>query len=355
VREFATPDNVSELLDLNAVVMVSAESAPGVEKLLAASQWGDEPVPATVVLLDSDGSGDEARDKITGRQRNSKKLIEEQFVLQIAKVVGDFGTDQKVVTTEDILPPKLYGAAIVRYVKRWYPDEYVRISSKLDAAIAKSEFTSSGVVAGATAVFNEMVHEQVKPFDKMGVLQEAVALISERANAQDGDWPELKKRLVTLCHELRRAVSASQQAARRSSGKQSIQRIIDDYFKTHKESSSVFAVQLLLERIQRDTKLLGADGEKLDGSLNRMLAELSKARAADQQHYRNDQWRRWKTVISAIRKNPLEVAVRITEQGPECDGASDEAPSSEPSQNGSGKKAAMPVGADRVAEKVAPQ
>ena len=43
-------------------------------------------------------------------------------------------------------------------------------------------------------------------------------------------------------------------------------------------------VQLLLERIQRDTKLLGADGEKLDGSINRLLSKLGKARAADQQH-----------------------------------------------------------------------
>ena len=320
VREFVKPDNVSELLDLNAIVMVSAESAPSVEKLLVASQWGDEPVPATVVLLDSDGAGDEARDKITGRQRNCKKLVEEQFVLQIGKVLADPGNGHKVVTTEDILPSKLYAASIVRYVKRWYPEKYSTISGKLDELLAKPEFHSNGMVAGATAIFNEIIHEQVKPFDKMGVLQEAVTLISDRDADQTTEWAELGKRLVILCHEVRRAISASQQAARRSSGKQAIQRIIDDYFKTHKESSSVFAVQLLLERIQSDTKLLGADGEKLDGSLNRMLNELTKARAADQQHYRGDQWRKWKTVISAIRNNPLDTAIRITEEGPECDG-----------------------------------
>ncbi|MBI5760154.1 MAG: AAA family ATPase [Planctomycetales bacterium] len=334
VRQFVTPDNVSELLDLNAIVMVSAESAPSVEKVLVASQWGDEPVPATVVLLDSDGEGDLTKDKITGKnlkpsqtsdpdeRRGNKKLIEEQFVLQIGKVLGDPSDSHKVVTTEDTLPSKLYAAAIVRYVNRWYPEKHGAISAKLDESLAKPEFESSGVVAGATVIFNEMIHEQAKAFDKMGVLQEAVALISERAASQTTEWSELEKRLVKLCHEVRRAVSASQQAARRSSGKQAIQRIIDDYFKTHKESSSVFAVQLLLERIQRDTKLLGEDGEKLDGSLNRLLSELNKARAADQQHYRGEAWRRWKTVISAIRKNPLDTAVRITELGPECDGSS---------------------------------
>jgi len=105
------------------------------------------------------------------------------------------------------------------------------------------------------------------------VLQEAVSLISTLFGTQNADLVELNKRLVTLCHEVRRAISASQQAARRSTGKQAVQRIIDDYFKTHKESSSVFAVQLLLERIQRDSKLLGQDGERLDGCLNRFSAK----------------------------------------------------------------------------------
>lgn len=321
VREFVTPNNVSELLDLNSVVMVSAESASGVEKLLVASQWGDEAVPATVVLLDSDGAGDDARDKITGKQRNCKKLVEEQFVLQIGKVLGDSGSGQKVVTTEDILPTKLYAAALVRYVKRWYSEKHAGISDKLDQALSKAEFSSGGLVAGAGAVFNELVHDQPKAFDKMGVLQEAVMLIADRPDELAGEVHELRNRIVKLCHEIRRAISASQQAARRSSGKQAVQRIIDDYFKTHKESSSVFAVQLLLERIQRDTKLLGTDGEKLDGSLSRLLTELDKVRATDQSHFRGEQWKRWKGVISAIRKNPLDAVIRITEDGPECNGA----------------------------------
>jgi hypothetical protein len=200
-------------------------------------------------------------------------------------------------------------------------------------------------------VFNELVHDNHKAFDKMGVLQEAVSLVAERPVELAVEMQELQKRIIKLCHEVRRAVSASQQAARRSSGKQAIQRIIDDYFKTHKESSSVFAVQLLLERIQRDTKLLGADGEKLDGSLNRLLSELNKVRAADQQHFRGEQWKRWKSVITAIRKNPLDTAIKITEQGPECDGGLEEPNQVEPSENGSAKEIKQPVGNNRVMEK----
>jgi predicted ATPase len=338
VRAFVTPDNVSELLDLNSVVMVSAESAPSVEKLLAASQWGDEPVPATVVLLDSDGSGDEARDKITGKQRNCKKLIEEQFVLQIGAVLKETIFGQKVVTTEDVLPPKLYAAAVARYVKRWYKTKYAEIVDKLDEALTSPGFSSAGVVAGATQVFNDLVHDHPKAFDKMGVLQEAVAVLSESPADLVPEMQELQKRLVKLCHEIRRGVSASQQAARRSSGKQAIQRLIDDYFKTHKDSSSVFDVQLLLERIQRDTKLLGADGEKLDGSLNRLLSELNKVRAADQQQFRGEQWKRWKSVVTAVRKNPLDTRISMTEQGPEADGGVEPVPMTNPKHNGAPKE-----------------
>ena len=226
VRQFITPDNVSELLDLNSIVMVSAESAPSVEKVLVASQWGDEPVPATVVLLDSDGEGDLTKAKITGKnlkpeqascpeeRRGNKKLIEEPFVLQIRNILGELVTGQSIVTTEDILPPKLYAAAIIRYVKRWYPENYDTIAEQLNGALTKPDFSAGGLAAGTLTIFNELILEQArKDYDKMGVAQEAVHLLSERAATHDADWHELKKRLVKLCHEVRRAISASQQGA----------------------------------------------------------------------------------------------------------------------------------------------
>lgn len=230
---------------------------------------------------------------------------------------------QEIVTTEDILPPKVYAAAIARYVKRWYPDRYEEIREKLDYELAKPESYSGGVVAGATAVFNSLIHEHPKSFDKMGVLQELTALLPEGIS-EPGLWIDLEKRVVKVCHAIRRAISASQQAARRSSGKQAIQRLIDDYFKINKESSSVFDIQLLLERIQRDTKLLGEDGEILDGSVNRMLSHLTKTRGANQQHFRGETWARWKVVLGEIRKNPLATFVKVADEGPLVDGRESE-------------------------------
>jgi hypothetical protein len=315
IRKFITSDNVSELLDLNAVVMVSAESAPSVEKLLVASQWGDEPVPATVVLIDNDPAGDETKRKITGKERNCKKLVEEQFVLQIGTVLGD-QVGQKIVTTEDIVPPRIFSKACERYIKRWHPEKHQANHDAIRSALLDNQLATNGLVAGATEVFDRLVHDQPKPFDKMGVLQEVVSLVVEHPHEVDSEIVQLRERVFKLCHELRRAVSACQQAARRSSGKQSIHRLIEDFFKTHKESSPVFDIQLLLERIQRDTKLLGEDGEKLDASLGRLLTELTKVRAADQRHFRDEAWHKWKTVLGAIRKNPLGAVIRVTEEGP---------------------------------------
>lgn len=316
IRKFVTPENVNDLLDLNSIVMVSAESAPSVEKLLAASQWGDESIPAAVVLLDSDGGGNDAKARITGKARNCKRLIDEAFVLQIGGVLGDKIGSQQIVTTEDILPPGLYAAAIQRYVERWYPDVPAEKMQAIATAVQKPEFSASGVVKGATDMLNEFIHENPKPYDKFGVLQEAVALVSESPEAVKSHLSMLSERLATLCQELRRIISASQQAARRLTGKQAIQRLIDEFFITHKESSSVFDIQLLFERIQQDTELLGVDGENLDASLKRLLGELKKARASGQRRFVEDTWRNWRLVIEAIRKNPLGVSVRISDGVP---------------------------------------
>jgi len=313
IRLFATPENINELLDLNSILMVSAESAPSVEKLLAASQWGDEPIPATVVLLDSDAGGNDAKARITGKARNCKKLIDDKFVLQIGSVLAGGNAGPPIITTEDILPPELYGAAILRYVERWHPEVQGTKKEQLAAAIKQPDFTANGVVKGAMDILNKHVHESTKDYDKFGVLQEAVALAHEGSEYVKQYLAPLKTRLTTLCHELRRAVSASQQAARRITGKQAIQRLIDDYFVVHQQSSSVFEIQLLLERIQKDTELLGVDGENLDASLKRLLGELKKARASAQQRFVGDVWRKWRLVIEAIRKNPLTTTVRIAD------------------------------------------
>lgn len=132
VRAFATPENVSEFLDLNSLVLVSADNAPMVEKILESSQWGDEPVPATVVVLDNDDAGRTVRDKISGQLHNSKtkKLIEPEFCVLISDLVDNAST------VEDLIPNRMYANAVGNYIKRWFPSEYENSDEAIDFALA---------------------------------------------------------------------------------------------------------------------------------------------------------------------------------------------------------------------------
>lgn len=316
IRLMAKPDNISELLDLNSVAMMSADGAPSVEKVLSASQWGDESIPATVVLLDSDPAGDNTRARITGNARHCKELIDDAYVLQIGAVLESEQNGQAIITTEDLIPPDIYRDAVLQHVDRWHPEAEGSKRKALEAELKKAEFAAGGLVAGTKAAMNEHVHDTPRDYDKLGVLQEAVAILGDRQQQGDGLPPLLEKRVRILCENIRKAVSASEQVARRLTGKQAITRLIKDFFVTHKNSASVFHVQLLLDRLKKDVDLLGVDGEELDASLKRMSERLEKLRSADQQQLTNDTWKKWQTVLTAIGKNPLSVKITIDEEGP---------------------------------------
>src|SRR5205823_828616 len=74
-RLFSMHHDPHTVLDLTSIILMSADSAPGVEKVLKASQWGDERIPATVVLFDEDAEGRLQLERITGK-RKLEKLIE---------------------------------------------------------------------------------------------------------------------------------------------------------------------------------------------------------------------------------------------------------------------------------------
>jgi len=103
VRVFATPSNVGEFFDLNAVVIVSADGIGNVPNVLEQSRWADEPIPPTVVIVDADTSGAEMVERITGTKESKKPLIDPAFVSTIADLVKPFGSNVAIVTIEDLV------------------------------------------------------------------------------------------------------------------------------------------------------------------------------------------------------------------------------------------------------------
>jgi len=310
VRHFATPENIGQLIDLNAVVLTSADGAGGPEQLLGSSQWGDEPRPATLVLFDDDAAGHRGRDRITGAENGFKQLVPPEFALLISTVVPHEEDGQQIVSTEDLLPARLYADAVRRYIKRWHGDD---IPQQVESLLASGTFGESGVVESTRAAFTELLGEVTEGYDKMGVLREAVALLKESTTAVHSET--LRQRFFGFCKVMRESTEACEHAQQVRTGKQAIKRIIREFFIIHKESSTLFDVGVIINRIERETILLGEDGESLTHALRAWREEIQKMRAADQQRLTGKVWIEWKQRLEAVKRDPLHVSASPLNEG----------------------------------------
>jgi len=309
IRAFVTPENAGDFLDLNDVIFSPADSAPAVEKLIAASHWGDEPIPTVVVLLDDDAAGKAVKDRIIGKARGCKKLVEPEFVLLMSEALGECANGQRIVSTEDLLPAGIYAEGVQRYIEEWYPQCWEAKAEDIKAELAAEAFGANGVVAGAAQVFKKHVFEdEAASFDKLGVLQQCVdALDAQKSATKPAETlQEIGERIRTLCHVLKRKIAESQRAERQRSGKQAIRRIISDFMGTRRNGAAAFDLQVfLLERLQKEADFIGQDAVCLRNTIGGLLEQVGKLRAAKQERLVGSDWGRWKDSIEAIRKNPL--------------------------------------------------
>ncbi|HUZ97476.1 MAG TPA: AAA family ATPase, partial [Edaphobacter sp.] len=306
IRFFVTPDTVSDYLDLNSVVLVSAESAPAIGPLLQASQWSDEPIPATVVLLDGDQGGREVRDQIIGKGRKQKKLINEDSVLLITDLCSHGSETHRVVTTEDILPVELYRRAVIKYVCDWHPEVRKKRQQDLERLVNAENFAQQGLVAGAREVFAQILGLPNQEYDKFGVLQKLIEILyGPEPEELQAVVDETRERVRAICQALRRKIELSQQAVKLETGTQALHRIIGGFLVQHKNSSSVTEMEILLERIEREAAALGDDADPLKTTVARRLTEVRKMKSERQNRVINDQWKYWEDALEAMRRNPL--------------------------------------------------
>ncbi len=307
IRSFATMDSIDEFLDLNSVTVLSAESAPGIEKVISASQWGDEPIPTAVVILDNDEGGRRVRDRIIGKARNCKKLVEPDLVALISEVLGDSSDGQAIVTIDDLVLSKLYAIAVERYINRWYPDIFESKKQEIAKAARDGSFGAHGVVAGANDIFRRLVFENEDNYDKVGVNEEVISLVQDKVDGgQTALIMELERRIRSLCEFLRRKIAMSRVAERRRTGKQAVQRIISDFLVRYRRGANLFSVILLNERLEREADALGEDGMELGAAVAALLARAKDLRAAGQVSLKDESWEHWRRALVRLRKNPLQ-------------------------------------------------
>ena len=315
-RQFVMKGDPASFLDLTSLVIMSAESAPGVQKLLAASNWGDERKPATVVLFDGDREGIEQSKRVTGRsgKEGEKQLIEPDFVMTITEALGDKWGSQAIVTTEDLIPSSLYATAVHEFLKKWYADVLAdsQKAAAINKALSDSAYGTSGLVEATEVIFKEHVHPERDKYDKMGVFHEVVTIVADRITRSTSDGQidesvsELERRLKKLCEELWRRIDLCRGASQRVSTAQAVRREIGDFFKRFKESAPAFDIVRIIERLYQEVKQINEDGDKLRAVLTKLQHEIQQFRDRGETAVKGEYWMRWSTALWRVKENPLQ-------------------------------------------------
>ena len=131
--------------------------------------------------MDSDDEGQKVAKRVLGKERNCKKLLEDDFVVLIGDAIKPFGRNQKILTTEDLIPIELFEFAVKRYLERWYPDLSQPKIKEIEQAFAVADVAKNGLVSAACEIFNKHVHAAPQEYDKMGVLQEVIVRVFARS------------------------------------------------------------------------------------------------------------------------------------------------------------------------------
>ena len=312
IRLFAKMRTGAPILDLSSTIVMSAESAPGVAKILDASQWADERIPATVVLFDSDAEGETQRKRVTGKAKNLTKLIDEKFVVLIGEAVQS-DDDFPIVTTEDLIPVTHFAKAVGRYIERWYPQQYADKKTQIVDELQSSDFGKSGNAADTQAVFDEYVFDKPRDYDKMGVIAVSVEMLQDEANkkADSSVLSDVERRLRSLLVCLRQKVEQSRHESQKESARQAIVRMSDDFFKRFKDAAEAFEIELHLDRIARELNPIGDDFAELTKVLNALLEEIREVRANGESLIEKLDWYRWSSLLFAIKKNPIAPEITV--------------------------------------------
>lgn len=319
IRVFATPQNVGEFLDLNAVVVVSADGVGNVRNVLEQSHWADEPIPPTAVVVDSDPPAIDVVDTITSAVGGKKAVISREFVSTLGELVSPFGANKVIVTSEDIVPVAIYKAAIQGYIERWLRDTLKTHAVGIQNDLSDENFGKDGLVESTKAFFKKYKPEFNGDYDKMGIFQKVVEIagirladfqskkINDPEFVLDPDTHQLKVNIIALCDFIREALAKSRAVSAKFSTTQAIKRIIYDFKRLNKLNVPITALQKLFRRLEREVAPIGNDGDALLHLINTYLSELETLRAAGQERIVDDQWTDWASRIESIKKNPLAI------------------------------------------------
>lgn len=317
VRAFSRPDKIHDLLDLNVITLVSAESAPDVERVIRASKWADESFPATAVLFDDDDEGRKQKRRITGKANSGKErkenggsckeLIKEQFVLLSTDLIGMREGETGDRTIEDIIPQELWCKAVEQFLVEWCPEYTESERVALSKAISEEKLPTKGLLETTHDAFRKIRPNESPQVDKMGLCQTVVRIVSKaQSDEKAPEWlEELRSRIVKASQRIKEVIDSSRVEQRRETGQQSIKRLVKEFLFRNPKRAGLFDVEAQLQRLSQEAESLGDDGVLLKGYLARLAKEVRDLRADDKDVFDDVSWRKWRSNLDAIYANPL--------------------------------------------------
>lgn len=237
----------TEILDLNRIVMVPCGSANHVPYMLYLIRGRDSDSPSTVILLDSDKSGNDAAKILKKDDKKSRRLINPDYVTQF----GDYGFEindaHQVQEPEDLLSASLAVVAVNKYfaeIAEFREGEPVSFS---EAEVLENLDNETGIYDALKKVA-ELKGTHV---DKLG-LARAVVSVCEKAPQSGPVQKDVDKflcKMKVLFKGLNRKVRAANEEKLRHRVKTMVEQQRKIFVQDHPETASREQGLFLFERI----------------------------------------------------------------------------------------------------------
>lgn len=299
IRANLTPETVSLWLDLNSIAIVSADGVDNVERVLSASQWGDEPIPATVVVIDADRP--DVLKRITGQERDAKRLVETEFALSLDQLLADSKDKGPFITIEDVVPWRLYCSSLLRYLERWHPLKYKENALVLTKAVEPAVAQEPHVKRAESIL---KAHD-CGALDKQGVLTEVINVLYEKKEEFKAETILLSDRVKRMCRILNDRIDVSRQKAAHRSVATTIKRLIREFLQSRDHGCSVIDADNLLSRVDREARILDESSDQLRGAIAALRAQLEAYSQAGQSRLAGASWVEWKSKFEFLKRDPL--------------------------------------------------
>lgn len=269
----------AELLDLNRITLVPAGSASHVPDKVFLARGRDADKPAVIVLLDGDKAGREAAAILRRGGPRGKRMIREEYVLQIGrdKIPGvESDISSGPVEIEDLIPIEIGLVAAERYMRD--------MEVEAPGGFPNLQETD-GLLAEANGVF-EAVQNALDQANidlqlaKISFARHAVAVCMER-EPKEGAGQVMRSRFAALFS----CLADLQRKAERDRDRESITRRVDREkarFKRDMRTPNKADLKVLLDRIEASVDS-AVEGDVLLMGIRRMRQEYDLDRNLNEQ------------------------------------------------------------------------